>query len=300
MDKIMYKYKILSECYSNPDFSSKLYLNMINEYPNIDLTYEQFQDYMDESYNIFLEENLRYLNENGFTNFFKKVGDTAANTAKGIKNKFSKKNKEPKEKLPKTRKSIKQTAANASDITNDIKTEVHDAKGLGSNIERIGNNVTRATAKANNAMSHVDSISGKIDNTMDNVHSVAGKVDRSMDDVNSITNGLKGTVKKVGDDASYLTGQIRNDYDNAKRKAKKIGKGVKIGGAIAGGALVAGGTLKAIQHAKDKKKYQAWKKKKYKERQYITFKQWKDLGKPLKEDAFLMGYYDALEDILNG
>lgn len=118
-------------------------------------------------------------------------------------------------------------------------------------------------------------------------NSFPGKINRTVTNVRDASSTLPNTarnVEKATDDVQHMTGRLRKTTDKINKKNATIAAGV-------GAAAIAG---KAIYDKSLKKKYAAWKAKNPKKREYIGFKQWVDMGKPLNED-YLAGYYDAID-----
>jgi len=61
MDNTLRKYQLLSECYDNECFKSKVYLEMVNQYPNMALSFDDFSNMIYDVYNEFLQENIDYI-----------------------------------------------------------------------------------------------------------------------------------------------------------------------------------------------------------------------------------------------
>lgn len=97
MDNILRKYQLLSECYDNECFKSKVYLEMVNQYPNMTLSYDDFSNMVYDVYNEFLQENIDYIESfceannnkaiskiNKVKDYYNKLNDSEKKVAKKV------------------------------------------------------------------------------------------------------------------------------------------------------------------------------------------------------------------------
>jgi len=258
MNLIIKKYKYFNECINNPTFASKVYLELLNRNTELDMTFDEFDEIMNETYEKFLNENIDYL-------------EIALNEEKG---------KNPIEQ-----------------VSRAVGHGVQQMKQMGSDIKGATSNINQASEKTkevlDNANDVINANKGKVSSTLTNTEEVTKKVNKMVDDNKD---KVSSTLSNVND----VTGDLAKRYKNTTAKIDKTKAHFKKHGKkyIAGGAAVAATaiTVKAVKKAKDKKKYQAWKAKNPKERQYIGMKQWIDLGRPLDEatNIFIDGYFDAI------
>lgn len=160
-------------------------------------------------------------------------------------------------------------------------------------VSKIVNNIENTTDNLDKTVNKVNNV---IDDNSKNIKKTTEGAKKLVNNTNNIIDDNRNNIKQTIDNVSNITNDAAKRYSNITKKVDSIKKNGKKG--LIGTGVVAGVgiTAMAIKKAKDKKKYQAWKNKNLKQRQYIGMKQWIDLGKPLDEatDLFIEGYFDAI------
>ncbi|HQL12346.1 MAG TPA: hypothetical protein PK507_04990 [bacterium] len=271
MNLIIKKYKYFNECINNPTFASKVYLELLNRNTELDMTFDEFDEIMNETYEKFLNENIDYL-------------EIALNEEKG-------KSENPIVQMGKT------VSNGVGAVVKGVGSAVQGAKDAASHVKSTAAHADEAVGKVNNLL---DANKDKVSSTLSNTEEVTKKVNKMVDDNKGKVDSTLTHAEKISKDVNDVTGDFAKRYKNTTAKIDKTKAHFKKHGKkyVAGGAAVAATaiTVKAVKKAKDKKKYQAWKAKNPKERQYIGMKQWIDLGRPLDEatSIFIDGYFDAI------
>lgn len=142
MNHIIQKYKILSECYSNPEFKERVYLGIINENKDFNLPFDFFSEMINEEYYNFLNEYSDYL-DNYFnegwhpfkkTNHDKKEVVARAKKVKEIRKFRKKKEKREDKEKGGIHRNTRSTLQNVNSITNDVKDITSGVKNVGKKV----------------------------------------------------------------------------------------------------------------------------------------------------------------------
>jgi len=318
----------LIEKLEDQSFKERVYLEMINQYPDLDISLDELDE--------------------GLSNLFDKV-KRAKNNAKARKLTADSKYNTKKTKALADAEARKLTSdskydakktkaladAEARKITADSKYNTKKTKALAdaearklTSDSKYNTKKTKALADAEakglKAKSKAESKAIKIDSILDikrkkNDAAINKSEKRAASKNIKFNNRLRSRAagaedikdmqldrelarkRKIEDDERQRKQRKNNDR---KKQLKSIGtsttnfvknnkKAVGVtGGAIAATAIAA----TAAKKIKDKSKFKAWKEINPQKRSKVTYDQWVDLGRPLNEkiNQFIEGYYDAI------
>ena len=298
------KFKILCECILDSNFSSRVYLGIVNE--GFNLSYDDFENFIDESMAELLFYNEEYLDEGLFHTLKNKL---AQNNLKRAEKKFDPKTGEGSFNLEKA----KNAAASAQKLVDADAAKKENKKkkrkekkenGFFGGLKQTSQNVKKVTGDvADKSKSIVDNVDSTTKNVNNSTKNVSNKSKSIVDNIDSTTKNINNATN----DIAHMTNRARKATDKINKK------NLKKAGAVAAGVAAVGVAAKMAINSVDKKKYNAWKAES-KDREYITIDKWRKLGRPsakgdssnedsnkkgvsAKAEAYLEGYYEALYDM---
>jgi hypothetical protein len=262
----------LIEKLEDQSFKERVYLEMINQYPDLDMSLDELDEGLSD-----LFDKVKRAKTNAKA---KKVTADSKYDTKKTKALADAEGKRIKAKSKAESKAIK-TNADASTIDSilDIKRKKNDAA-----IKRDEKRAASKNVKFNNRLR---SRAAGAEDVKDM------QLDRELARKRKIEDDERNRKQRIKNDHKQTFNSIKNGATNAGKFANKHKKEIGVAAAGAAGLAATGVAVKTI---KDRQKFKAWKNINPKKRSNVTYDQWVDLGRPLNEniDNFIEGYFDAI------
>lgn len=258
----------LIEKLEDQSFKERVYLEMINQYPDLNMSLDELDEGL---FNLF--DKFKRAKNNTKA---KKVNADSKYDTKKTKTLSKAETKRIKANSKAESKAIKINAdASTIDSILDIKRKKNDAA--------INRSEKRAASKNAKFVNKLRSRASGAEDVKDI------QLDRELARKRKIEDDERDRKQRIKNDRKQTFDSIKNGTINAGKFANKHKKEIGVAAGLAATSI-------AAKTIKDRQKFKAWKNVNPKKRYNVTYDQWVDLGRPLNENVnnFIEGYFDAI------